>query len=122
MAVAEVPEPYWQIGRQILDHLSDSDATGSPRLFQNSLIQASNCLGGDPLPRFSSDGKAEFRKLPLPWMNHGPLRLIYLELEALRNEVNENPKRAEETLSDDTKTAHVIGQSYMPPLGDIPLE
>jgi hypothetical protein len=49
----------------------------------------------DPPPRFSSAGIAESQKPALPWLGQGPLRLIYLELKTVRNEVNENPKKAE---------------------------
>jgi hypothetical protein len=59
----------------------------SPRLFPNSLLEAGDGLGSDAPPRFSFASEAESEKLPLPWSSHGALRLVYLELETVGNEV-----------------------------------
>ena len=60
---------------------------GSTCLFPNPLLKASDGLGGDPPPRFSFTREAKSEKLSLPRSSHGALRLIHLELEAVRNEV-----------------------------------
>ena len=86
MTVAEVPEPAPQISRNLLDHLPQADAAGSPRLLPNPLLKASDGLGGNPPPRFSFTREAKSEKLPLPRSGHGAFRLIDLELETVRDE------------------------------------
>src|SRR5437879_12485881 len=86
-SVTEVPEPTTQVSRDLLDHLWQANATGSTCLFSNPLLEASDGLGGDSPPRFSFTREAESEKLSVPRSSHGALRLIHLELEAVRNEV-----------------------------------
>ena len=86
LTVAEVSEPSSQISRDLLDHLLQADAAGSPGLLPNPLLEASDGLGGDPPPRFSFAREAESKKLPLPRSGYGALRLIYLELETMHDE------------------------------------
>src|SRR5215469_5012348 len=74
------------IGRNVFDHLPQADATGSLGVFSNSLLEADDGLGGDPPPRFSFASEAESEKLSLPWSSYGAFRLIYFELEAVRDE------------------------------------
>ena len=82
----EVSEPSSQISRDLLDHLLQADAAGSPGLFPNPFLEASDGLGGDPPPRFSFTRETESEKLSLPWSGHGALRLVDLELEAVRDQ------------------------------------
>src|ERR1700691_5736908 len=56
LTVTEVSEPCPQVGRKLLDHLRQTDATGSTRRFPNPLLKASDGLGGDAPPRFSGKG------------------------------------------------------------------
>jgi hypothetical protein len=79
-------EPTPQVGRDLLDHLRYADATGSMRLFVDSLLKAVDGLGGNAPPRFSLAGESESEKLPLPRSGHGALRLVYLEFEAMCDE------------------------------------
>ena len=87
MTIVVVSEPSPQVGRDLCDHLLQTDATGSTCLFPNPLLKASDGLGGDPPPGFSFAREAKSEKLPLPRLSHGALRLIHLELESVRDEV-----------------------------------
>jgi len=69
-----------------LDHLPQTNTSGSPRLLPNPFLEASDGLGGYAPPRFSSAGEAESKELPLPRSGHGAFRLIDLELETVRDE------------------------------------
>jgi hypothetical protein len=70
-----------------LDHLPQADTAGSPGLFSNPFLKASDSLGGNAPPWFSFTGEAESEKLPLPRSGHCALRLIHLELESVRDEL-----------------------------------
>jgi len=87
LTITKVSEPSSQVGRDLLDHLREADATGSACLFPNPLLEASDSLGGDPPPRLPFMGEAESEKLSLPRSSYGALRLVYLELEPVRDEV-----------------------------------
>jgi hypothetical protein len=85
LTIAEVSEPSPQVGRDLCDHLRQTDATGSTCLFPNPLFKASAGLGGNAPPRFSFTGEAESEKLPSPRSGYGALRLIYLQFELVRD-------------------------------------
>ena len=72
-------------GRDLCDHLRQTDVTGSTCLFPNALLKASDGLGGDAPPRFPFAGEAESEKLSLLPSGHCALRLIYLRFELVRD-------------------------------------
>jgi hypothetical protein len=95
LTIAEVSEPSPQIGRNLLNHLLETDATGTACQFPNLLLKASDGLGGDPPPRFSSACEAESEKFSLPWSSYGTFRLIHLELESVRDEALAAKRKSE---------------------------
>src|SRR6516225_6858893 len=86
-AEAEVTTPAPHIRGQLLHRLLDADAFGPSRDLADSPLKPIQSLRRNDALDLWTSRKAESQKLPLLRSRHRTLRLIYLELEFLRDEL-----------------------------------
>jgi len=86
LAVGEVSSPAGQVGRKLLDHLSDAYAPRPARQSPDPLLEPLKSLRRNPPPRLLGVQEAKTQESTRPHLGHRALLPVHLELEPLREE------------------------------------
>src|SRR5206468_10118800 len=86
-AESEIATPAPHIRSQSRYRRLQAHAFGLPRDFPNPFLKPLDSLRRNPAPNHGTVGETESEKLPLLRSRHRTLLVVYLELEALRDEL-----------------------------------